>query len=193
MAIQNIIKNIQDIMRKDAGVDGDAQRLSQLVWLLFLKIFDDKEKEYELVDLKYVSPIPEALRWRNWASDAEGITGDEMLDFINNKLFKKLKDLKFNQNDDPRGVIVKEVFEDTYNYMKSGTLTESLKILWEENYFKVWGNQANLVEYLAKRDNHFSAAELGMALKRAEFLTRRGKRGNYEYVQKHPFVKELTK
>lgn len=73
------------------------------------------------------------------------------------------------------------------------TATESLKILWEENYFKVWGNQANLVEYLAKRDNHFSTAELGMALKRAEFLTRRGKRGNYEYVQKHPFIKEPIK
>jgi type I restriction enzyme M protein len=122
MSIQNIIKNTQDIMRKDAGVDGDAQRLSQLVWMLFLKIFDDKEQEYELVDTKYKSPIPEALRWRNWASDAEGITGDELLDFVNNKLFKQLKDLKFNENDDPRGMIVKEVFEDTYNYMKSGTL-----------------------------------------------------------------------
>ena len=142
MAIQNIIKNIQDIMRKDAGVDGDAQRLSQLVWLLFLKIFDDKEKEYELVDPKYHSPIPEALRWRNWASDAEGITGDEMLDFVNNKLFKKLKDLKFNQNDDPRGLIVKEVFEDTYNYMKSGTLIRQVV------------NKINEIDFNSKDDRH---------------------------------------
>lgn len=142
MAIQNIIKNIQDIMRKDAGVDGDAQRLSQLVWLLFLKIFDDKEKEYELVDPKYNSPIPEALRWRNWAADAEGITGDEMLDFINNKLFKKLKDLKFNQNDDPRGMIVKEVFEDTYNYMKSGTLIRQVV------------NKINEIDFNSKDDRH---------------------------------------
>lgn len=109
-------------MRKDAGVDGDAQRLSQLVWMLFLKIFDDREIQYELVDPKYKSPIPEPLRWRNWASDPEGITGDELLDFVNNKLFKQLKELKFNQNDDPRGFIVKEVFEDAYNYMKAGTL-----------------------------------------------------------------------
>lgn len=142
MAIQNIIKNIQDIMRKDAGVDGDAQRLSQLVWLLFLKIFDDKEKEYELVDPKYKSPLPELLRWRNWASNAEGITGDEMLDFINNKLFKQLKDLKWNGNDDPRGLIVKEVFEDTYNYMKSGTLIRQVI------------NKINEIDFNSKDDRH---------------------------------------
>ncbi|MFA7191758.1 MAG: class I SAM-dependent DNA methyltransferase [Candidatus Paceibacterota bacterium] len=142
MAIQSIIKNIQDIMRKDAGVDGDAQRLSQLVWLLFLKIFDDKEKEYELVDTKYISPIPEDLRWRNWASNAEGITGDEMLDFINNKLFKQLKDLKFNSSDDPRGMIVKEVFEDTYNYMKSGTLIRQVV------------NKINEIDFNSKDDRH---------------------------------------
>lgn len=122
MAIQNIIKSVQNIMRKDAGVDGDAQRLSQLVWMLFLKIFDDKEVQYELVDPKYKSPIPEELRWRNWAKDPEGITGDELLDFVNNKLFKQLKELRLNQNDDPKGFIVKEVFEDAFNYMKAGTL-----------------------------------------------------------------------
>ena len=122
MAIQNIVKSVQNIMRKDAGVDGDAQRLSQLVWMLFLKIFDDREVQYELVDPKYKSPIPEALRWRNWASNPEGITGDELLDFVNNKLFKQLKELKLNQSDDPRGFIVREVFEDAYNYMKAGTL-----------------------------------------------------------------------
>ncbi len=142
MAIQNIIKNIQDIMRKDAGVDGDAQRLSQLVWLLFLKIFDDKEKEYELVDPKYHSPISEELRWRNWATNTEGITGDELLDFINNKLFKQLKDLKFNQNDDPLGLIVKEVFEDTYNYMKSGTLIRQVI------------NKINEIDFNSKEDRH---------------------------------------
>lgn len=142
MAIQSIIKNIQDIMRKDAGVDGDAQRLSQLVWLLFLKIFDDKEKEYELLDLKYHSPIPEVLRWRNWASNSEGITGDEMLDFINNKLFKQLKSLKFNESDDPRGLIVKEVFEDTYNYMKSGTLIRQVV------------NKINEIDFNSKDDRH---------------------------------------
>ena len=122
MSVGNIIKSIQDIMRQDTGVDGDAQRISQLVWMIFLKIFDDKEQEYELLDEKYVSPIPERLRWRAWAANPEGITGEELLEFINNDLFKTLKDLSFGLDDDPRGFIVKEVFEDAYNYMKSGTL-----------------------------------------------------------------------
>ena len=122
MSISTTIKSIQDIMRQDTGVDGDAQRISQLVWMLFLKIFDDKEQEYELLDDNYASPIPDRLRWRAWAADSEGMTGDELLEFINNDLFKTLKDLAFNPDDDPRGFIVKEVFEDAYNYMKSGTL-----------------------------------------------------------------------
>jgi type I restriction enzyme M protein len=120
--IQSIIKNIQNIMRKDAGVDGDAQRLSQLVWMLFLKIFDDQERERELINPKYRSPIPQELRWRNWAADPEGLTGDGLLEFVNNKLFKRLKDLSFDESEDSRGFIVREVFADSYNYMKSGTL-----------------------------------------------------------------------
>ena len=109
-------------MRKDAGVDGDAQRLSQLVWMLFLKIFDDQERERELINPQYKSPLPEDLRWRNWATDPEGMTGDGLLEFVNNKLFKRLKDLSFDENEDPRAFIVREVFADSYNYMKSGTL-----------------------------------------------------------------------
>jgi type I restriction enzyme M protein len=142
MPIQNVIKYIQDVMRKDAGVDGDAQRLSQLVWMLFLKIYDDREVQYELINPKYQSPIPEKLRWRNWAKDAEGITGDDLLEFINNKLFKGLKDLKFNLNDDPRGSIVKEVFEDSYNYMKSGTLIRQVV------------NKINEIDFNSKDDRH---------------------------------------
>ncbi len=121
MAISNVIKSIQDIMRKDAGVDGDAQRISQLVWMLFLKVFDDKEKEWEL-DKKYKSPIPEKLRWRNWAENPEGITGEELSNFINNELFPKLKELSVDKDKNLKGWIVKSVFEDSYNYMKSGTL-----------------------------------------------------------------------
>src|SRR3989344_4821435 len=132
MSIQAVIKSIQDIMRKDAGVDGDAQRLSQLVWLLFLKIFDGK----------YKSPLSSELRWRNWAQDPEGMTGDELLDFINNKLFKKLKGLAFGASDDPRGFIVKEVFEDTYNYMKSGTLIRQVI------------NKINEIDFNRQEDKH---------------------------------------
>ena len=88
MTISTTIKGIQDIMRQDAGVDGDAQRISQLTWMLFLKIFDDREMEYEL-DGAYQSPIPSKLRWRNWAANEEGITGDELLGFVDGKLFPR--------------------------------------------------------------------------------------------------------
>ncbi|MCP4263321.1 MAG: SAM-dependent DNA methyltransferase [Planctomycetes bacterium] len=122
MSITAMIKSIQDIMRKDVGVDGDAQRISQLVWMLFLKIFDDREKEYEMLDGKYRSPIPKYLRWCNWASDPEGMTGDELLDFVNDTLFRKLKNLSTDINTNPRGYLIRSIFEDAYNYMKSGTL-----------------------------------------------------------------------
>lgn len=121
MSISTTIKSIQDIMRKDVGVDGDAQRIGQLVWLLFLKIFDDKETEWELTEKRYKSPLPEPLRWRNWAADSEGITGDALLDFANNKLFPALKNLNL-AGSNGRGVVIRGVFEDAYQYMKSGTL-----------------------------------------------------------------------
>jgi len=122
MSISTTVKTIQDIMRKDAGVDGDAQCIGQLVWMLFLKIFDDREQEYELIEDDYRSPVPERLRWRSWAADAEGITGDKLLDFVNNDLFPTLKELSVDANADPRGLVVRQVFGDAYNYMKSGTL-----------------------------------------------------------------------
>ena len=118
------IKSIQDIMRKDAGVDGDAQRLGQLTWLLFLKIFDDREQEWEITVKKYRSPIPEELRWRNWAADTEGLTGDGLLDFINNKLFPSLKGLSPEAS--PRHRVIHDVFEDAYQYMKNGTLVRQV-------------------------------------------------------------------
>ena len=121
--VSGIIKSIQDIMRKDVGVDGDAQRISQLVWMFFLKIFDDREAEVELLEDDYLSPIPENLRWRNWAADPEGITGDALSNFVNSQLFPKLKE-KLSTHDlaGKRAQVVQTVFEDAYNYMKSGTL-----------------------------------------------------------------------
>lgn len=118
MALSTTIKTIQDIMRKDAGVDGDAQRIGQLAWMLFLKIFDDREQEYELLEDGYQSPIPERLRWRNWAADPEGMTGEDLLDFVNNKLFSSLKDVSVDTTANGRGLVVRSVFEDAYNYMK---------------------------------------------------------------------------
>lgn len=122
MNIGTTIKVIQDIMRKDAGVDGDAQRISQLGWMIFLKVFDDAESERELLDDSYKSPIPSKFRWRNWAKDPEGITGDQLLDFANNDLFKTLKNLQATGKNAAITSVVKGVFEDAFNYMKSGTL-----------------------------------------------------------------------
>jgi type I restriction enzyme M protein len=119
--LSSTIKSIQDIMRKDAGVDGDAQRISQLGWMLFLKIFDEKENDWEITNEKYKSPIPKDLRWREWAADEEGATGDELLGFVNNSLFPRLKALPLKHNKDA-AKMVRDVFEDSYNYMKSGTL-----------------------------------------------------------------------
>ncbi|WP_374972759.1 type I restriction-modification system subunit M [Spongiibacter marinus] len=120
MSISTTIKSIQDIMRKDVGVDGDAQRIGQLVWMLFLKIYDDREQEWELFNDDYRSPIPEELRWRSWAADPEGITGDELKQFIDNQLFPGLQDLSVDRGQN--AVVIRSVFEDAYNYMKSGQL-----------------------------------------------------------------------
>ena len=84
--VSGIVKSIRDIMRKDKGTYGDVQRLEQLGWMFFLKIFDDREQEMELLNDNYRSPISRDLRWSNWAIDEEGMTGDELLEFVNNNL-----------------------------------------------------------------------------------------------------------
>lgn len=123
MSISSVIKSLQDIMRKDAGVDGDAQRLGQMSWLLFLKIFDAQEEELEFEqDDEYQAPIPEKYLWRNWAADTEGMTGDALLDFVNDELFVELKNLTAPIKQNPRGFVVKAAFSDAFNYMKNGTL-----------------------------------------------------------------------
>ena len=142
MSVSNVIKSVQDIMRQDAGVDGDAQRISQLVWMIFLKVFDAKEEEWELEYDDYESVIPEELRWSNWAADDEGITGDELLDFINNKLFKELKEMELGIDSDPKAFLVKAVFEDSYNYMKSGALIRQVI------------NKLNEIDFTASEDRH---------------------------------------
>ena len=121
MSISSTIKSIQDIMRKDTGVDGDAQRLSQLVWMLFLKVFDDRETEWELLQDNYKSPIPEQYRWRNWAANAEGVTGEELKRFLDNDMFPALQNLEA-KGGDKKAYVIRSVFEDAYNYMKSGQL-----------------------------------------------------------------------
>jgi len=141
MTISTIIKSIQDIMRQDAGVDGDAQRISQLVWMIFLKVFDAKEEEWELEDDNYKSPIPEDLRWRNWAANEEGITGEELLDFINNKLFPSLKNLNVS-SEDKKATLVRDLFVDAYNYMKHGALIRQVI------------NKLNEINFNSSKDRH---------------------------------------
>lgn len=122
MSVRTLVKSIQDIMRQDTGVDGDAQRISQLCWMFFLKIIDDQDQELELLQSDYRSPIPAKYQWRNWAADPEGITGEELLGFVNADLFPALKNLPTSSLPGDRRRVVKDVFEDAYNYMKSGQL-----------------------------------------------------------------------
>lgn len=136
------IKTIQNIMRKDVGVDGDAQRISQLVWMLFLKIFEDKEQEYEFDDDNYQSPLPEELRWRIWAANEEGMTGDELLDFVNNTLFPQLKELPVEKANSHQVFMIREIFADSYNYMKSGTLLRQVI------------NEINKLDYNSSNERH---------------------------------------
>jgi type I restriction enzyme M protein len=122
MSARAIIKSIQDTMRQDVGVDGDAQRLSQLCWMFFLKIIDDQDQQLEVMQDGYRSPIPAKLQWRTWAADPEGITGDALLAFVNGELFPTLKALSTSGQAAARARVVRGVFEDAYNYMKSGQL-----------------------------------------------------------------------
>jgi len=133
MSIGNLIKTIQDIMRKDVGVDGDAQRISQIVWLLFLKIFDDKEQDWHITQPGYKSPLPSRFRWSAWAKNPEGVTGEELIDFINNDLFPALKKLATVAGVSPYGRVVGSVFEDAYNYMKSGHLLRQVINIIEQD------------------------------------------------------------
>ncbi len=115
MSVRTTVKSIQDIMRQDSGVDGDAQRISQLCWMFFLKIIDDQDQQLELMQDDYKSPIPKALQWRSWAANPEGITGDELLDFANAELFPRLKELSVGGKQGDRKRVVRDVFEDAYN------------------------------------------------------------------------------
>lgn len=138
--VSNVVKTIQDIMRKDAGTYGDAQRLEQLGWMFFLKIFDDREKELELLRDDYKSPLPKYLRWSSWATDEEGITGEELLAFVNNTLLPKLKSLTGGA--DKIAGLIRMTFDDANNYMKNGTLMRQVI------------NKINGIDFNASDDRH---------------------------------------
>ena len=139
--ISNIIKSLQNIMWKDPGVSGDAQRLEQLGWMITLKIIDDKEAELELLNDDYVSVIPSELQWRNWAGDSEGITGDAMKDFIDSKLFPGLQNLDISDGN-KRAILIRDIFAGTNNYMKNGTIIRQVV------------NKLNEIDFNASEDRH---------------------------------------
>ena len=125
MSLSTFVKSLQNIMRNDEGINGDAQRIEQIVWLLFLKIYDAKEQEWEFMDSAYRSIIPEKLRWRSWAvdkKDGKALTGDALLNFVNNELFPGLRDLPLDETSSRRQRIVRAAFEDNNNFMKKGVL-----------------------------------------------------------------------
>lgn len=165
--ISGIIDSIRKIMWQDTGLNGDAQRIEQLGWMLFLKIFSDKDKELEILDDKYKSPIPSKFHWDAWAGDDEGMTGDELLEFVDRELFPALRNVDVSTGN-RRALIVREVFEGNHNYMKSGI-----------NIRKVL-NKLNELDFNVAKDRHSFGElyenilkELQSAGKSGEFYTPR--------------------
>ncbi len=139
--IGGIIKSLQNIMRKDQGVSGDAQRIEQLGWMITLKIIDDKEAEMELINDDYVSVIPSELQWRSWAGNSEGITGETIKDFVDNTLFPGLQNLDVSTGN-KRSVLIRDIFAGTNNYMKNGTIIRQVV------------NKLNEIDFNASVDRH---------------------------------------
>ena len=127
--LSSFVKRIRDIMRNDPGINGDAQRIEQIAWMLFLKVYDSKEKDWEISESKYISIIPEELRWNNWAHDdksGNAMTGDDLLNFINTKLFPSLKQIPVTPDTPMKKTIVRTTFEDANQYMKDGVLLRQI-------------------------------------------------------------------
>ncbi|WP_214225050.1 N-6 DNA methylase [Pedobacter sp. B4-66] len=165
--ISGVISSIRQIMWQDNGLNGDAQRVEQLGWMLFLKIFCDKDKELQLLSDGYISPIPEQYHWDNWAANDEGITGEELQEFVDRQLFTALRNIDISTGN-KRSILVREVFDGNNNYMKSGT-----------NIRKVL-NKLNEIDFNKAKDRHAFGdiyesilKELQSAGKSGEFYTPR--------------------
>lgn len=168
MAVSNTTKALKDIMRIDAGINGDAQYIEQITWMLFLKAFDYKEQEWELTEEDYYPVIPQEYRWSTWADDAEGITGDNLLDFIG-RMFSALRELDTSDDSKKRKWLIRSVMEGVNNFMKSGTELRKVinKINEDINFDEVKGSHLfnDLYEGMLK--------DLQSAGKSGEFYTPR--------------------
>lgn len=133
--VSTFVKRFRDIMRNDAGINGDAQRIEQIAWMLFLKVYDTKEQDWELEDTDYRSIIPEPCRWQNWAHDdgsGHALTGPALLKFVDETLFPALKQLSVTAETPIKQAIVQATFEDTHNYMKDGVLLRQVLNIIDE-------------------------------------------------------------
>lgn len=133
--VSTFVKRFRNIMRKDAGINGDAQRIEQIAWMLFLKVYDTKEQDWELEDANYTSIIPEPCRWQNWAHDdgsGHALTGPALLKFVDETLFPALKQLPVTAETPIKKAIVQATFEDTHNYMKDGVLLRQVLNIIDE-------------------------------------------------------------
>lgn len=164
--VSGLMKSIRNIMREDTGVNGDAQRIEQLGWMIFLKVFSDKEEELDMMEDDYISPLPEEYHWTSWASNDEGMTGDKLLNFVDNELFPALRELDVTGS--KRALILREVFKGNNNYMKSGIC------------FRRVLNKLNEVDFNVAEDRHLFGdiyegmlKELQSAGKAGEFYTPR--------------------
>lgn len=134
MTLGNFIKRFRDITRNDSGINGDAQRIEQLTWMLFLKIYDDMEVEREILDDTYQSIVPEGMRWNEWANtdDDKARKGSDLLQFVDGELFPALQNLDLPPNCPKYQSVIKSVFEDIHNYMKDGVLLHQVLQLINE-------------------------------------------------------------
>lgn len=141
MANGNMVNRIRKIMWNDAGVNGDAQRIEQLVWILLLKIYDAKEQEWEIIDDNYVSVIPDGCKWRDWAvdnQDGNALTGEDLLKYVNDTLFPTLKKIEIDENSPTKHIILQEAFEDANNYQKDGVLLRQVVNIIDEVKFTAY-------------------------------------------------------
>ncbi|MFA6417082.1 MAG: N-6 DNA methylase [Patescibacteria group bacterium] len=140
MFTPSTIKAIQDIMRQDIGLDGDATRLSQMVWLIYLKILDDEDKALEIRKDKFISTLPKKYQWSIWAGSMDGMTGDKLIEFVNNDLLPGLRNLP--KGDNKRTDLTRMAFKDVYNFMRKGTLLKQVI------------NKINEIDFNASKDRH---------------------------------------